>query len=179
MFKDRLEIWNPGFLPPTLTLETLKGPHPSVPANPLIAEPMYLAKYIERMGTGIRDMIDRCRAVGLAEPEIKVEGGMWMTTIRRKVAAPEVTPPVTPEVTPEVTRLLNVLTGAMGRTEIMTTLGLKDEKHFRERYQQAAVAAGLVEMTIPGKPKSRLQQYRLTPAGKALLARMASRRMNS
>jgi DNA-binding PadR family transcriptional regulator len=29
--------------------------------------------------------------------------------------------------------------------------------------------AGLIEYTIPGKPNSRLQQYRLTDQGKALL----------
>ena len=67
LFKDRFEVWNPGTLPPTLTLEKLRGPHASVPHNPLIAEPMYLTKYIERMGTGVRDMIRRCLEAGLAD----------------------------------------------------------------------------------------------------------------
>jgi hypothetical protein len=35
LFKDRLEIWNPGSLPPSLTIEKLKDSHPSVPANTL------------------------------------------------------------------------------------------------------------------------------------------------
>jgi hypothetical protein len=75
LFRDRLEVWNPGTLPPTLTLEKLRGPHASVPHNPLLAEPMYLTKYIERMGTGIRDMIRRCKNAGLAEPEIRLDAG--------------------------------------------------------------------------------------------------------
>lgn len=33
----------------------------------------------------------------------------------------------------------------------MTALGLRDEKHFREHYQQGGVAAGLIEMTLPDK----------------------------
>ncbi len=33
-----------------------------------------------------------------------------------------------------------------------------------------AMDAGLVEMTIPDKPQSRLQKYRLTAKGRALLA---------
>jgi ATP-dependent DNA helicase RecG len=47
---------------------------------------------------------------------------------------------------------------------------LSDQKHFREHYQQAAVAAGLIEMTIPEKPQSRLQKYRLTKKGRERLA---------
>ena len=88
LFKDRLEVWNPGTLPPTLTLEKLRGPHASVPHNPLLAEPMYLTKYIERMGTGIRDMIRRCKKAGLPEPEIRIDEGFFVLTIRRKKPEP-------------------------------------------------------------------------------------------
>jgi ATP-dependent DNA helicase RecG len=77
---------------------------------------------------------------------------------------------VTPEVTPEVKRLLTVLQGEMGRAELMAALGLKDEKHFREHYQQTAMSQGLIEMTIPDRPRSRLQKYRLTDLGKQILA---------
>jgi len=49
LFSDRLEVRNPGRLPADLTLEMLRGPHTSVPANPLLAESLYLTKYIERM----------------------------------------------------------------------------------------------------------------------------------
>ena len=68
-------------------------------------------------------------------------------------------------------RLVHVLQGTMNRQELMQALGLKDEKHFRQQYQQAAVAQGWMEMTIPEKPRSRLQRYRLTDAGRRLQAR--------
>ena len=48
-----------------MTLEMLRRPHGSVLGNPLLAEPLYLAKYIERMGTGTGDMIRRCQEMGL------------------------------------------------------------------------------------------------------------------
>ena len=67
--------------------------------------------------------------------------------------------------TPEVNKLLSIMKGEMSRKDIQQKLGLKDEKHFREAYQQPAVAAGLIEMTIPDKPNSRLQKYRITPKG--------------
>jgi ATP-dependent DNA helicase RecG len=54
---------------------------------------MYLAKYIERMGTGIRDMITRCRDAGLAEPEFRASGGMWVTTIWRRARVERSTHP--------------------------------------------------------------------------------------
>jgi Fic family protein len=80
------------------------------------------------------------------------------------------TPEVAPEVTPEVGRMLRVLRNEMTRREIMGILGLRDEKHFREHYQQAALAAGLLEMTSPDKPNSRLQKYRLTEKGRSFLS---------
>jgi ATP-dependent DNA helicase RecG len=65
--------------------------------------------------------------------------------------------------------MLSIMTGEMTRGEIQEKLGLRDEKHFRENYQQVGVKLSLIEMTIPNKPRSRLQKYRLTDAGKHLL----------
>lgn len=78
-------------------------------------------------------------------------------------------PQVAPQVTPQVARLLEVLTGEMAREEIQCALGLQDRKSFRERYLVPALAVGLIEMTLPGKPNSRLQKYRLTDAGRSWL----------
>lgn len=74
----------------------------------------------------------------------------------------------TPEVTTEVERLLNVMTGAHSRKEPQETLGLKDAEHFRKTYLLPAMNADLMQMTLPDKPKSRLQKYRLTKRGLAL-----------
>ncbi len=63
----------------------------------------------------------------------------------------------------------------MSRQEVQAKLGLKDEKYFREFYQQPAVAGGLIEMTISDKRTSPLQKYRLTDKGRALLANLKSR----
>jgi predicted HTH transcriptional regulator len=186
LFKDRLEIWNPGSLPPTLTLEKLRGPHASVPHNPLLAEPMYLTKYIERMGTGIRDMIHRCRKAGLPEPEIRIDAGSFVLTIRRK--APEsgdqpelrarprtdpVTDPVTdPAILPVERVVLALSQGEMAPSTLWECLGLKHRPTFRENYLRPALEQSLIEPTIPEKPSSRLQKYRLTAKGQALLTEL-------
>lgn len=60
-------------------------------------------------------------------------------------------------------------TGEMARQELMDALGLKDRKHFGDAYLQPALEAGLLEMTIPDKPQSSKQRYRLTEQGRAVL----------
>ncbi len=72
------------------------------------------------------------------------------------------TPQVSRPVAPQVKRLLNILKGEMSRDQLQSTFGLQDRKSFRERYLKPALAAGVIEMTIPQKPNSRLQKYRLT-----------------
>jgi Fic family protein len=79
------------------------------------------------------------------------------------------TPEVAPEVTPEV-RLLSVLTSEMTRQRLKEALGLKDDEHFRKAYLLPALEAGLIEMTIPDKPRSSKQKYRLTDKGRQRLA---------
>nr|WP_254701588.1 hypothetical protein [Vibrio cholerae] len=66
----------------------------------------------------------------------------------------------TPQVTPQVKQLLEVLEGEMLREEIQAMLGLKDRKSFRDRYLKPALEAGLIEMTLPDKPTSKVQRYR-------------------
>ena len=57
----------------------------------------------------------------------------------------------------------------MNRRQIQKALGLKDTKHVRKTYLLPALQAGLIEMTIPDKPLSKKQCYRLTPAGRDYL----------
>lgn len=191
LFADRLEVWNPGTLPPTLTLRRLRRPHASVPGNPLLAEALYLTKYIERMGTGTGDMIERCRNAGLAEPKFALTDG-FVTTIRRKPdrafesvggelagdATGEVAGQVTGQVegqverqvAEEVKRVILVLQGEKTRKELQAILHLKGRANFEERYLKPAIEAGFVGLTVADKPTSRLQKYRLTAKGKAALA---------
>lgn len=58
----------------------------------------------------------------------------------------------------------------MGNLEIRKKLGLKDRTHLRQRYPDPALTEGFIELTIPDKPKSRLQRYRLTEKARSWLA---------
>jgi ATP-dependent DNA helicase RecG len=76
------------------------------------------------------------------------------------------------EVPEQVRRLLTLLVeqGPMGRPEAQAALKLTSRANFRRRYLEPALTEGLVEMTVPDRPKSRAQRYRITPAGVAALA---------
>jgi len=90
VFVDRVEVWNPGSLPPDLTPESLKAEHPSIPRNPLIAQPLYLTHYIEKAGTGTLDMITYCKDAGLPEPSFEQRGGQFVVTLGRDWLTEEV-----------------------------------------------------------------------------------------
>jgi ATP-dependent DNA helicase RecG len=75
--------------------------------------------------------------------------------------------------TGEVQRLLSVIAGEMKRTDIRAALALHREDYFREAYLIPALTAGRIEMTIPGKPTSSKQKYRLTQKGRDLIAKLA------
>jgi predicted HTH transcriptional regulator len=83
LFADRFEVWNPGELPPGLTTDQLREPHASLPRNPLLADPLFLAHYAERAGTGTLDMIARCREAGLPEPTFEQRGDQFVLTVWR------------------------------------------------------------------------------------------------
>ena len=89
LFKNRLEIWNPGRLPIGLTVENLKEPHNSLPFNPLLAEPMYLSGYIEKLGTGTEDIVKKCKSYGL-KPPVFVQDSMFRVILWRNVPQDQV-----------------------------------------------------------------------------------------
>lgn len=81
------------------------------------------------------------------------------------------TAPVTAPVGDYVKKLLHLLEQRepLGNEEIRLAFSLKSLRRLRETYLAPALASGLIEYTIPEKPNSRLQRYRLTPKGRSLL----------
>ncbi|MCB9748294.1 MAG: putative DNA binding domain-containing protein [Candidatus Omnitrophica bacterium] len=169
IFDDRICVWNDGVLPDDLTIELLKQKHSSRPRNPIIADVCFKGGYIDAWGRGIEKIIDACKEAQLPEPQIEENSGGLLVTLFSDKFTPQVTPQATPQVTPQVVSLLEVINGEHDRDELMNKVGLKDRKNFREIYLNTAITMGLVEMTIPGKPTSSKQKYRLTEKGQAIL----------
>ena len=85
LFRDRLEVWNPGSLPFGLSPAKLKQLHSSLPPNPVLANPIYLAGYIERMGTGTTDLVSACEKAGLKSPEFIQDEDFRVVIYRKNV----------------------------------------------------------------------------------------------
>jgi ATP-dependent DNA helicase RecG len=165
IFKDRVEIVSPGGLPAGMTESDLGKK--SIPRNPLLFGMLYRMDAVEHIGSGIKRIKQICADYGIAAPEIQVEED-WFTVAFPRVSA-IATPEVTPQVTPQVGRLLAALAGDMTRTDLMEILSLKDRMYFSQGYLQPALDAGVVEMTLPDKPRSSKQKYRLTAKGEAMV----------
>ena len=77
---------------------------------------------------------------------------------------------VTDQVAGEVVRLLAAAAqGEHTRNALQEALGLKHTPHFRQAFLLPALEAGLIEMTLPDKPRSSNQRYRLTQLGQRWL----------
>ena len=60
VFRDKINIWNYGSMPPDLTLEDLFKAHRSVPRNPNIANIFFRCGYVEAWGRGYNKIMRLC-----------------------------------------------------------------------------------------------------------------------
>ena len=196
VYPDKLMIWNCGQLPPNWTAATLHEKHSSLPYNPDIANAFFRAGMIEAWGRGIERIEEACAAARSPMPQFRYDatglwtvfdfpkppleiqpiGGLVTDALSDPVTDPLSDPVADPFEAP-LQRLLRVI-GAheLAPSEIQRRLLLKHRPTFRENYLRPALQQKLVEMTIPEKPASRLQQYRLTASGQALAANLPKRK---
>ena len=196
LFRNRLEVWNPGQLPYGLTVQKLLEPHKSLPVNPLIADPMFWMGYIEKVGTGTEDIVNLCKDKGLQSPEYHQEEDFRVVIWRK--GSPEAVQKYTrsvPETVPQdvlqavtklspschqvvtklsssipmIGELLHKMTVPMSAKEMREFCGQKDHTYFKTNVIDPLIAERLVTMTHPESPNSPKQRYMLTDAGRQLL----------
>jgi ATP-dependent DNA helicase RecG len=179
IFPKQLEISNTGKFPDGVVWKYWNNPtseersvgNISVLRNPDIAHVLYLRGFMEKIGRGNVMIRDSCAEYGLPPPQWSEDDqGVTLTFFApTQEVTRDVTREVTRDVTRDVTRMLKVFDGDMSRRNLQDLLQLKDEEHFRTAYLQPALQDGLIEMTIPDKPKSSKQKYRLTNRGRSLI----------
>ena len=83
IFSDRIEIMNPGKLPKQLKISDLNKKHLSIPVNPFLARPFYLAGFINQIGYGTVNVFKWCKNAHLPEPSFEQFNHQFNVTIFR------------------------------------------------------------------------------------------------
>ena len=177
-FDDRIKVENPGILLPGMTIEDMKQGVSKI-RNSVIAGIFRELGLIEQWGSGVRRIFKEAEEQKLPEPQI-VEIGM---RIRFIVPLAEPLPIGSP---PKASRhKLGVESGvesdmamriiallekeSLAQSEIAKRLGKVKPSRYLNDLMRKLLQAGRVEYTIPDKPNSRLQKYRLAPKGNAVI----------
>lgn len=178
IFDDRLEIRSPGCLPPGMTIEGIKEGM-SMPRNYTIARIFQVLGWVEQFGTGYRRIKEACEEGRYPLPEWK-ELGPYTDIIFKPIKMESIhedtsRDPVGTQSGPsqDDDQLLQLCYEAKSTSELMSAMNWKHRTKFRRRFLMPLVAQGLLAITIPDKPNSRLQKYQTTEKGRQYLARRA------
>lgn len=193
IYTDRIEVVSPGGLPKGMTLADLGCK--SIRRNALIADLLHRIDFIEKAGTGVKRIRDEARVGGYPEPVWEANGftsAIFRPNPEVRAAASAQSGPSqgpvgaqsgpegstagqAPDKHPTSTRQdLAVLKEARRpatRAELQLAAELRDREHFVNRCLNPLLAAGLLAMTLPDKPRSPRQRYQTTAAGLEELAR--------
>jgi ATP-dependent DNA helicase RecG len=172
VFDDRIEVRSIGDFPSGVSAEQLSREHLSVRRNPLIAEAFHRIGAIEAWGRGTNRVIEACRAYGIPDPSFVDAAGAVTVTFKAEVAvgAPSRDQAGTKlGLSQDQVQLLGLASKSSTLPELMTPFGRTNRTKFRDQVLAPLLKAGLLEMTIPDKPRSPKQQYRTTDAGRAAL----------
>ena len=145
-------------------------------------------QWAEELGSGVRNLFKYARAFGGQDPILSeepifrvtvmlptlsgVSGTLPTLTLKAVLAQAESGAESRAESGAESQeqRLLAALAaGPLSKAELASRLGLPAVSGALNRTVRRLLAAELIEYTLPDKPNSRLQQYRLTPTGQARL----------
>jgi ATP-dependent DNA helicase RecG len=196
IFDDRVEVWSAGSFPKGITPESLTRNHQSVQRNPLIADVFHRTGLIEKWGRGTNRVVDMCREAGIARPEFEEITGAAVVTFRVRVgetAGTEVgskvesgvgsqpgsrpessTSPVPVQYQSLEGRILASLRrGALPISIISKQLGQERVSGQLKVVLKVLLTNALIEFTVPDKPNSRMQKYRLTEKGQKALHEQA------
>jgi predicted HTH transcriptional regulator len=184
LFRNRLEVWNPGQLPYGLTVSKLLEPHKSLPANPLIADPLFWTGYVDKVGTGTEDIVNLCKEKGLKEPEYHQEEDFRVVIWRRNpekglseglsegpsegLSRDQVSTKLNQK-WEKIEPMIRLLENTSSAADLRSVMGMNNATKFKNNYLNPLIELGVVEMTQPESPNSPTQRYRLTEAGKGLL----------
>ena len=166
IFPDRLEITSAGRLPESLTKEEFFNGI-SIPRNKELMRIYRDLDLVESLGSGIPRIL---RIYG--EDCFKFTDNFIRITLPKSgnigtQLAPSRHPVGTQSVleVENIDKLIIFCYNEPQLSDMLEFMGLKDRTKFRRKYIHPLLDTGILELTIPDKPKSQHQKYRLTAKG--------------
>lgn len=198
IFADRIELISPGHLPDVLDTEKIRFGLSNRRNPTLTSHAVHILPY-RGLGTGIPRAIDAWpmirleddrqsnqfkvviqRAVekgplsGPSGDQVGTKSGPSRDQVGTESAVEEEQAETRLSLQHEQITLLCKMTDDHTAPELMTFVGRSNRSKFREQVLTPLLRLGVVEMTIPDKPNSSKQRYRLTATGRALKAEQRS-----
>ncbi len=177
IYEDKLEIQNPGIMPPGMNIDQFKAGVSRV-RNPVIARVFGELDLIEEWGSGYKRIKDACSKGGYPEPVWEELGTALRVTffphqdITSQLGASALSghqvgtkSASSPSIDREVDfvsatiKLVQFCQTPKSINEMMELLGWSDRTKFRNRFVSPLIQQKILAMTIPDKPKSSNQRY--------------------
>lgn len=187
IYDDRVEIFNPGKFPKGITPENIKSSHDSYPYNPIIANVLFKMTYLENWGSGVKRIIDACRAQGLPDPVWQERQGFITVTFprpkkdtstdqvrtkydpstiqvpsKKETSTVQVPLKYTPRNKQIQKLIMNMTDTFMSMKDMMNACKLKGRPRFMVNYVTPALKENAIERKYPDEPNHPKQMYRLT-----------------
>lgn len=160
IFSDRLEITSYGGLFEGMTQEDFfEGL--SLPRNKELMRIYKDLGMVEQLGSGVPRILQAYNKDCFKFSE----NFLRMTFPATEKLPMQVNTQVTMQVNTQVEELIKIFTGEHTRQDLQDKLKLANRENFRKNYLQSALDEELIELTIPEKPNSSKQKYRLTEKG--------------
>ncbi len=181
VFDNRIEITSPGHLPDNLTVEKIRRGN-SIIRNPILVS--YVAKGLlpyHGLGSGIKRALEEWPQIDFTDDR---EGCLFTATVHRaEVTGLQIATGANAEQLRQrlesrlesslAAKIVVLLEGKdAGKARLASLLGHKTVSGELHKQVRRLLQLGLIEMTIPEKPNSRLQKYRLTQEGRSLVGRV-------
>ena len=168
IYDDRLEIQNPGIMPPGMSIEQFKAGVSRI-RNPVIARIFSELGLMEEWGSGYKRIQAVCKEYGYPEPKWEEMGTVLRVTfypiqLKQGLSRDQVGTKsgLSQEfsLTPEEKSILSLCQEPQTASELMQAMNWKNRTKFRDKFIIPLLEKGLLEMTIPEKPKSSKQKYK-------------------
>ena len=181
-FHNRIDIESPGFLLPGMTVQDIRSGVSRI-SNPVIAQIFRELHLTEQWGSGVKRIFAEAAAQGLPEPRVvEIATGVRLSvfldtphdagsTAAQNPSLAHTNAQVSEQVSEQVAKLLlHCAAQPRSKQELLAMLGLSNAYLNYKRHIVPLLDQGLIAMTIPDKPQSRLQRYRISTLGQTLLA---------